>query len=113
MLYKSNRRRIYLILLVVLYFALAYTVMGYYNITCVFLEVFGIPCPGCGMTRAFLALLNLDFYNAAKYNILIFFMPYVFMYAFLDFKSKYHNIILIGIAVITIINWIFKLITFL
>ena len=64
------------------YFAIAYTAMHYLDITCVFLKIFGIPCPGCGMTRAFLSLLKPDFYSAAKYNILIYFMPYVFMYMF-------------------------------
>ena len=83
--------------------------MHYLNITCVFFKIFGIPCPGCGMTRAFLSLLKLDFYSAAKYNILIFFMPYVFMYVFFDFKHKIHNKIMIGIALFAIINWVLKL----
>lgn len=108
----SRDKRLYLVLLLIGYFAIAYTAMNYLDITCVFLKIFGIPCPGCGMTRAFLSLLKLDFYSAAKYNILIFFMPYVFMYMFYDIKHKVHNKIMIGIALLAIINWVLKLITY-
>ena len=109
---RSKGERRYLILLLVGYFAIAYTAMYYFDITCVFLKIFGVPCPGCGMTHAFLSLLELDFYSAVKHNILIFFMPYVFMYVFFDFKHKIHNKILIGIALLAIINWVLKLITY-
>lgn len=84
----SRRKRIYLVLLLAGYFVITYTVMHYMDITCVFLKIFGIPCPGCGMTHALLSLLKLDFYGAAKYNILIFFMPYVFLYIFFNIKIQ-------------------------
>ncbi len=67
---RSRYKRLYLVLLLIGYFAIAYTAMHYLDITCVFLKIFGIPCPGCGMTRAFLSLLELDFYSAAKYIFL-------------------------------------------
>lgn len=34
--------------------------------------LFGVPCPGCGMTRAHLALLRLDFAQAWYYHPLVF-----------------------------------------
>ena len=37
---------------------------------CIFKELFGIPCPACGMTRAFECIFNFDFINAFYYNIL-------------------------------------------
>lgn len=46
-------------------------------ITCVFFDVFGIPCPGCGMSRALFSLLQLDFKAAFMYHPLIFVMPFI------------------------------------
>ncbi len=110
---KKLTNKVCLLLLLITYFAAAYTVMNYYGITCVFWEFLKIPCPGCGMTRALKSLLKLDFYGAIRYNIGIFFMPYVFMYLFLDFKHKIHKLLLIASAIIIFINWILKLILFL
>lgn len=39
---------------------------------CWFREVFGIYCAGCGGTRMVKALFKLDFYQAFRYNPLIF-----------------------------------------
>jgi hypothetical protein len=44
------------------------------GIPCVFHELTGLYCPGCGMTRAVLALLRLDVYQAFRYNTLLFFL---------------------------------------
>lgn len=41
-------------------------VLGIYR--CPFKLVFGINCPGCGMTRAFFAALQLDFKTAFQYH---------------------------------------------
>lgn len=41
-----------------------------FNISCVFKNIFHFPCPACGMTRAFIAILSLDFKTAISYNIL-------------------------------------------
>ncbi len=106
---SGKSKRIYLALLLIGYFAIAYTAMHYLDITCVFLEIFGVPCPGCGMTRAFLSLLKLDFLNAARYNILIFFMPYIFVYILFDLKNKIHNKILFSIALLALVNWLLKI----
>lgn len=35
---------------------------------CMFKSLFGIDCPGCGMTRAFFALIRGDFAESIVYN---------------------------------------------
>ena len=109
---KSSSNRKYLLLLLLLYFVLVYILFNMLGITCVFLEILGLPCPGCGMTRAALSLVKFDIVSAAKYNITVFFMPYVFVYVFFDVKGKVHNYIMIWIAFVAILNWILKLIMF-
>lgn len=43
---------------------------------CPILAYTGIPCPGCGMTRAARALLRLDFAAAWAQNPMIFLLPF-------------------------------------
>ncbi len=100
------------LLLIAAYFIIAYSLLNYFNISCVFLEITGIPCPGCGMTRAFLSLVTMDFYQAIKHNVVIFFMPYVFIYLIFELKHRVYDILLITIAVIAIVNWIIKIFLF-
>ena len=42
------------------------------GIPCLFYEITGYYCPGCGITRVLFSLLKLDFYQAFRYNPLIF-----------------------------------------
>ena len=41
-----------------------------YPIPCLFNKITGLSCPGCGNTRAVLALLRLDFSEMLRYNLL-------------------------------------------
>ena len=66
---KKRSEKICILLLITVYLALSYMWLNYRGISCVFLDRFGVVCPGCGMTRAFLSVLKLDFYRAAKYNV--------------------------------------------
>ncbi len=42
--------------------------------------LFGVPCPGCGMTRAFQCALRLDFAGAFYYHPLFFIVPPAVLY---------------------------------
>lgn len=52
------------------------------DIGCVFRLMTGVPCPGCGMTRAWLAALRLDFAAAFAYHPLFWAVPIAFVLAF-------------------------------
>lgn len=49
--------------------AAGYRVFGF-GIPCVFYQITGLYCPGCGTMRAVNALLQLDFAAALRYNAL-------------------------------------------
>lgn len=57
------------VLLGFLLLALAVLVL---DVGCIFRRITGIPCPGCGMTRACLAAMRLDFHSAFFYHPLWF-----------------------------------------
>ncbi len=47
-------------------------------IPCIFYEITGYYCPGCGVTRMIFSILNLNFYQAFRFNPLVFiFMPFI------------------------------------
>lgn len=42
-----------------------------WGIPCIFHLITGMHCPGCGISRMFLALFRLNFVAAARYNLLV------------------------------------------
>ena len=93
------------------------------DIHCIFKSIFGIPCPGCGLTRAFRAIFHGNFLEAEKYNILsipiLIFYLFFFILIILDCikktnktetllkKISNHYILII---IILIINWVINII---
>lgn len=87
---------------------------------CLIYNLFHIPCPACGLTRAYLALANGDIFMSLKYNILaipimVFFILY-FIFDFIDdinntnkvedFFVKYRFIIIPIVVTLVIIAWV-------
>lgn len=81
--------------------ALVVTVVGYVGIALMLVKWFGIDilppclwklvsghnCPGCGLTRATLSLMSLDFEAAFHLNPLIFILlPGAFLYLIKDYR---------------------------
>ena len=84
------------------------------DIHCWIKSLFGIPCPGCGMTRAYVRVLHFDFMGAFQYHAMFWAMPILLLYYLFDGKiirNKWvNNGILILIGVGFLINWIIQLI---
>ncbi len=81
--------------------------------------IFGFDCPGCGMSRAFLALCRLDFKAAHDYHPMIFVVVIEFAYYILtryiikkNFSKKAENAILTATAIVMIVIWALRLIVF-
>lgn len=45
-----------------------------FDITCPIKYITKVPCPTCGMTRAMMSLIRLDFKGYVEYNFMAFFM---------------------------------------
>ncbi|MFN5458347.1 MAG: DUF2752 domain-containing protein [Bacteroidota bacterium] len=58
------------------------------TIPCFFNFFFKINCPGCGLTRAFISLISLNFADAWNKNPLIFFViPIIIFFLIYDFNK--------------------------
>ena len=82
---------------------------------CPFNLFFKIPCPGCGMTRAYLALLRLDVFGAFEWHPLFPIPFFVFLYIIFRDKlkalHKYEIPLTVALLVLFIATWIICLIT--
>ncbi|MGM9971998.1 MAG: DUF2752 domain-containing protein [Anaeroplasmataceae bacterium] len=48
-----------------------------FETSCPIKLITGLPCPGCGMTRAFISLLKLDIIKAFNYHALFIIVPFI------------------------------------
>lgn len=101
-----------IIVLIVIFLIYAVLIISFdIGIPCVFYEITGLYCPGCGITRLCLSLFEGDIYQAFRYNPIIFIdLPILFILFVLNiFLKKNKNIkkitdvIIIFLATITII----------
>ena len=75
-------------------FLLLFCQMKKIYLPCLFHKFTNLYCPGCGITRMFLSLLKLDFYQAFRYNplvflLLVFFIPVKILIK--NIPKKYKN----------------------
>ena len=81
-------------------------------ISCVFLELTGIKCPGCGMTRALLAALRLDFNVAFLHHAMFWSVPLLYVAFLFDgrlFCKKWMNTLFYIVMLIGFLaNWIWN-----
>ena len=77
---------------------------------CIIYNVFGLPCPACGMTRAFVSLFRLEIGRAFFYHPLFFIVPGIPVLMILPEKPR--NIISFVFAGALIGLWIARMIIF-
>lgn len=109
-----------------LFVALVLTLLGFVylllidlgiSIPCFFYKLTGFYCPGCGITRMFLSMLCLDFYQAFRFNPFLFILlPFflilgIFQYKRWLFNQKYvviPNFVWNSLLIITILYGILR-----
>ncbi len=103
------------VFLITLAFAAFYLVMWTLSVECIFIMLFGINCPGCGMSRAVFSLLRGDVLGAFSYHPMVFAMPVVYLYIWQNGKvlknRLLNNFVLIAIAMGFAINYINSFLT--
>ena len=98
-------------LLVVIYL-LAFSLL--FHEVCPARLFFGLPCPGCGMTRAIFLLMTLHPYQAIKMNpsiipAVIFFIYMIWNRYIIGRKTKLEQILLIGFLGFMIVSYGFRM----
>lgn len=110
--FLRHQRKIW-VPIAVLLLAVAYIFLDYIHFGCLFQRFLHLPCPGCGMTRAFKSVLMLDWKDAFRYHPMVFSLPLVTGYILKNgrlFRHKGINdciLALIGIGFL--INYAIKL----
>lgn len=74
----------------------------------------GVPCPGCGLSRALAALLRLDFRTALRFHPMVFVLPPVVLYALFGKKPLFgsknlERMLLWSVIVLDIAIWLIRL----
>lgn len=115
---KKKKKIIKYITINILIFVVICLLYKYNKKICLVYNIFKIPCPGCGLTRAIFTLANGDIKESIKYNIIaipliIFYILYNLIYILdiiqnknrLDkWINKYKKILIFMTIIITIIS---------
>ena len=80
---------------------------------CIIKIVWGIPCPSCGLTRAYLRLFAGDISGAFFFHPLFFLPPLMVIAAFfIPPRTRAGRNIIIGASALFIVVWIVRMILF-
>lgn len=83
--------------------------------SCIFELILGVPCPSCGITRAWISAFKFDFVNAFLYHPLFLIIPLIMIviiykdYKFIN-KVYNNNIFWITLIVLVIVVFILRMI---
>lgn len=90
---------------------LFYLILNIFHAGCPIKFITGVSCPGCGMTRAVLSALRLDFHMAFYYHPLFLLAPVMFvLFIFQDYVKPRISKVIWGIIILLFtITYLFRL----
>ena len=108
---RKSHRRIEVITSVATVVVL-YVIIESFGVTCPIKYITGISCAGCGMSRAWIALLHFNIHDAFMYHPLFFLPPVVVIVMLLKSKIniKIYKIIIFTIIIMFAIVYMCRLI---
>ena len=87
------------------------------GVGCVIRRYIGIPCPGCGLTRAWFSALRLDFAAALRYHPMFWSVPVFFLFVLFDGRllkcDRWNNLLLYGLVAAYVGCYVARLFSFL
>lgn len=89
---KKRIKNVILGIVGLLLFAVAYTIFHKitgWGLPCFYHEFLGWYCPGCGISRMFFSMFELDFYQAFRFNPLLFILFPLGVFFFFDAVVAY------------------------
>ena len=107
---KVFRKKNEMLLMIVMVVAIA-ALMYFTGVGCPIVKMTGIPCFGCGMTRAVLCLVRLDFAGAWYYHPLVYLLPFCIAALLLAKRMPRWLIktILILVVAVFVVTYVFRL----
>ena len=109
--YKRKSHRIEVITSVAAVVML-YVILESLGVTCPIKYITGISCAGCGMSRAWIALLHFNIHDAFMYHPLFFLPPLVLIIMLLKSKIniKIYKIFMFTMACVFVIVYLYRMI---
>lgn len=88
-----------------------YVILESFGVTCPIKYITGISCAGCGMSRAWIALLHFNIHEAFMYHPLFFLPPVVVIFMLLKSKIniKFYKIFMFTIAGAFVIVYLYRM----
>lgn len=92
-------------------FAIVFLCLVWFQIGCPIKYITGISCPGCGMTRAWLSALHLQFHQAFLYHPLFWCVPMPIILYFLwdPIPNKIRNVLITLLIVLILSVYVYRL----
>ena len=89
-----------------------YVILESFGVTCPIKYITGISCAGCGMSRAWIALLHFNIHDAFMYHPLFFLPPIVVIVMLLKSKIniKFYKVFMFTMACAFVIVYLYRMI---